>query len=166
MKQVRVPPMLAALFQSGIAAVDGQVFSDPLPCPQCGVTGAGYDRRIRRFATLIDEQGTREITVVVKRFRCRSCGEIQDARAPFYPDTRLGSPVVDLCVTLVRELPYRQVSGVLRDLGLVVDPGTVRNYASRDFGTVPMTTLFGLHLPQSVISLSLRAMRMHETEQG
>lgn len=166
MKRVRVPPMLAAFVQSGIAAADGRVFSDPLPCPSCGVTGTGYDRRARRFATMIDEQGTREVMVVVKRFRCRSCGDVQDARAPFYPDTRLGSPVIDLCVTLAQELPYRQVSGVLRDLGLVVDPGTVRNYASRDFGPVPMTTLFGMQLPQSVISLSMRAMRMSETGPG
>jgi hypothetical protein len=158
--------MLAALVQAGIASVDGRVFSDPLPCPACGVPGAGYDRRTRRFATITDEQGTREITVVVKRFRCRSCGGIQEARAPFYPDTRLGSPVVDLCVTLGRELPYHQVSGVLRDLGLVVDPGTVRNYASRDFRGIPETTLFGMHLPQSVISLSMRAMRQSEMEQG
>jgi hypothetical protein len=165
MNRVQVPPMLAALIQAGIAAVDGHVFSDPLPCPACGVTGAGYDRRIRRFATVPDEQGTQEITVVVKRFRCRSCGEVQDARAPFYPDTRLGSPVVDLCVILGRDLPYRRVSAVLRDLGLVVDPGTVRNYASRDFGPVPVTVLFGLQLPQSVISLSLRAMRAGEGEQ-
>jgi hypothetical protein len=166
MKRVRVPPMLAALVQAGISSVDCRVFSDPLPCPACGIPGAGYDRRTRRFATVIDEQGTRDIAVVVKRFRCRSCGEIQDARAPFYPDTRLGSPVVDLCVTLAQELPYRQVSGVFRDLGLMVDPGTVRNYASRDFGPVPMTTLFGLHLPQSVISLSLHAMRPGGAEQG
>jgi hypothetical protein len=165
MKRVPVPPMLAALVQSGMAAVEGRVFSDPLPCPSCGITGAGYDQRIRRFATLIDEQGTRDITVAVKRFRCRSCGRIRDARAPFYPDTRLGSPVVDLCVTFGRELPYRQVSVVLRDLGLVVDPGSVRNYASRDFGPVPVTVLFGLQLPQSVISLSLRAMRAGEGEQ-
>lgn len=164
MKRVRVPPMLATLVQAGIAAVDGQVFSVPLPCPYCGGAGAGYDRRVRRFATLIEEAGNREIVVEVQRFRCRSCGRIQYARAPFYPGTRLGSPVVDLCVILGKAYPYHQASQVLRDLGLLVDPGTVRNHASRDFGPVPVTSLFGISLPQSVMSLAMRAMRPVETE--
>lgn len=160
MKKVHVPPMLAALVQNGVIAVGGKHFSGAVPCPSCGGDVSGYDERERRFATIIDGEGTRDVTVTVTRFRCRQCGEICSARAPFYPDTRLGSPIVDLCVTYAKELPYHRVAGILREFGLVVDRGTVRNYASRDFGIIPVTELFGVRLPQSVMSLSMYAVRM------
>ncbi len=131
--------MLAALVQNGVMAVEGKHFSGVVPCPSCGGEVSGYDERERRFATIIDGDTTREVTVTVTRFQCRQCGEICSARAPFYPDTRLGSPIVDLCVTGAKELPCNQVAGILREFGLVVDRGTVRNYAGRDFGTIPVT---------------------------
>lgn len=159
MKKVHVPPMLAALVQNGVMAVEGKHFSGAVPCPSCGGEVSGYDERERRFATIIDGDRTRDVSVTVTRFRCRQCREICSARAPFYPDTRLGSPIVDLCVTGAKELPCSQVAGILREFGLVVDRGTVRNYAGRDFGFIPVTELFGLRIPQSVLSLSMYAVR-------
>jgi hypothetical protein len=48
---------------------------------------------------------------------------------------------------------------LLEALGLVVDRGTVRNLAARDFGDITVTEMFGLVLPRSVISLSMIGIR-------
>jgi hypothetical protein len=43
-------------------------------------------------------------------------------------------------------------------MGIVVDRGTIRNYASRDFGAIPATELFGLPLPFSLLNLAISAL--------
>jgi hypothetical protein len=155
-KRVLVSPMLTSLIQTGMASIDGREFTDHGPCPECGGVLSGYDMREKFFATITDAGVTRDIHVKVKRFRCRSCGKLCYARSPFYPGTRLGSPVVDLCVTLSGEMPYNRVAEVLGAMGIVVDRGTVRNYASIDVGGVPTTELFGFRLPLSVLSFALQ----------
>ena len=158
--RVLVPPMLATLVQAGILAVDGHEFSKPpICCPECAGALSGYDSRVRRFALVTDENGPRAVDVTVRRFRCGGCGRIIQAVAPFYPDTRLGAPIVDLCRTLSLEMPVNRAARVMEALGIVVDRGTVRNYAARDFGPVSTTSIFGLTLPSSVLSLSLLALR-------
>ena len=39
-------------------------------------------------------------------------------------------------------------------VGIVIDRGSVRNYANRDFGEVPAADMFGMHLPLSILSIS------------
>ncbi len=56
-------------------------------------------------------------------------------------------------------MPVNRVARVLEGLGVLVDRGTVRNYAAMDFGPVPTTSIFGLTLPSSILSLSLLALR-------
>ncbi len=158
--KVLVPPMLATLVQTGIAAVDGHEFSKPPPaCPDCGGSLSGYDTRVRRFALVREEGAEKAVDVTVRRFACGNCGRIVQAIAPFYPDTRLGAPIVDLCKTLAETMPASRAARVMEELGIIVDRGTVRNYAARDFGPVPTTTIYGLTLPSSVLSLSLLALR-------
>jgi len=41
----------------------------------------------------------------------------------------------------------------------VVDRGTVRNYASRDFGEIPVTSFYGISIPRSLMTLSLMGIR-------
>jgi hypothetical protein len=154
MRRVTVPPMLAALVSTALASVDGMVFARHGPCPYCGGSLSGYDAKRRRFAVLIEEDTHRQIVVQVLRFRCRSCQRISSAQAPFYPDTRYGGPVVDLCVVLGKRYPFSRVARILDALGVHVDRGTVRNYAARDFGTVPFTEIFRIPVPMSVLRLS------------
>jgi len=151
--------MLTALVQAGILGIEGKEFTGLDRCPSCGGDVSAYDSKERRFAVLRDDSGPRTINVRVKRFSCRECGRISPANAPFYPDTRMGSPVVDLCVVLSRGMPASRVARVMEDLSLVVDRGTVRNYASRDFGEIPVTSFYGISIPRSLMTLSLMGIR-------
>jgi len=148
--------MLPTVIQAGIGNLDGQLFSSLDACPSCGGDLVGYDTRKRFFITLAEPDGDLDIFVFVKRFRCRSCGRVSPAKAPFYPDTRIGAPVVDLCVTLSQEMRCSRAARLINALGIVIDRGTVRNYYnSRGFATPPATEFFGFRLPVSLISLTM-----------
>jgi hypothetical protein len=153
MKKILVPPMLTDVVGNALAAMDGITFSDLGRCPSCGGPVTGHDLKPKRFAVIIVNDHARSIQVFVKRFYCQQCGALCYADAPFYPDTRLGSPIVDLCVLLSRRMPHNRAARYLRAMGIVVDRGTIRNYAIRDFGTIPATELFGLPLPLSLLHL-------------
>ena len=159
MRPVKVPPMLQTLVQAGFSAVEGREFSTLDSCPHCGGAVTGYDRKKRKFVTLLESGSERDIHVYIRRFQCLSCGAVIPARAPFYPGTRIGSPVVDLCVVLSRSLTPGRTAAFLRALGIAIDRGTVRNLKERDFGEVQTTEMFGTVLPRSVVSLSLVAFR-------
>ena len=147
--------MLPTLIQAGITNLDGHLYAALDTCPACRGEIAGYDTKRRFFTTLHEPGGGSDIFVSVKRFRCRACGLVSPAKAPFYPDTRIGAPVVDLCVTLSQEMNYSRAARVINSLGIVIDRGTVRNYASRGFAVPPSTEFFGFRLPVSIISLTM-----------
>ena len=147
--------MLADLVGNALVSMDGVKFTDLDACPSCGGALIGHDLRAKRFATIIEDGGERTIRVSVKRFYCQQCGTLCYADAPFYPGTRLGSPIVDLCLLLSRKMPFNQVAHHLRAMGVVVDRGTIRNYASLDVGPIPATELFGLPLPLSLLNLAI-----------
>ncbi len=153
-KTVLIPPMLADLVGSALTAMDGVIFTDIDLCPSCSGQVTGHDMRAKRFAVMLDDGQERTIRVFVKRFYCRDCGALCYADAPFYPETRLGAPIVDLCLLLAQQMPFNQVAQHLRAMGIVVDRGTIRNYASRDFGGIPATDLFGFLLPLSLLNLA------------
>jgi len=153
--------MLATLVQSGILAVEGRVFSRLDACPHCGGDVSGYDTKVRRFAVLIGNGQKRPVHVAVRRFRCTDCGQVMPAQAPFYPGTRLGSPIVDLCVVLSRIMTPGQVSRVAASLSLSIDRGTIRSYSSLAFPEIPVENLFGLPVPRSLLTLSLMAAAPH-----
>lgn len=153
MRRFRIPPMVPDLVLTALQLCDGMIFDRCDACPVCGSELSGYDLRKRRFAVIWENEQDRIISVQVKRFQCLQCGRISPADAPFYPDTRAGSPVVDLCVTLAAGMPYYKVSAILKDLGVVVDRGSVRSYAQqgRSVGTAEM---FGVRIPISIILLA------------
>ncbi|WP_332449547.1 hypothetical protein [Methanoculleus sp.] len=153
-KTVPVSPMLADLVGSALTAMDGVKFTDLSACPSCGGPVTGHDLRAKRFAVILEGERERTIRVYVKRFYCQQCNTLCYAEAPFYPDTRLAAPIVDLCLLLSQQMPFNQVAHYLRAMGIVVDRGTIRNYASRDFGTIPAAELFGLLLPLSLLNLA------------
>ena len=161
-RRITIPPMLSDLVLTGIAALDGTEFDRRKSCPECGGPLSGYDWKSRTFATIEEGKGTRNIVVRVKRFSCGRCGNICSADAPFYPDTRVGAPVVDLCRVLGREMPFSRAAAYLAAIGIVIDRGSCRNYANRDSGEISTTEIFGRRIPSSVLSLSLLAGRCPE----
>jgi hypothetical protein len=154
MKQLRIPPLLVDIIQSSILVFDRVVFDSREACPGCGGLLSGYDTRKKQFAVTLKDNRPYPVHVFVKRFSCRRCGMICCADEPFYPDTRTGSPVVDLCRTLSITMPFHRTSAYLAQMGIIIDRGTVRNYAQGSFPEIPTTDLFGIHLPLAVVSLS------------
>ena len=85
MKQLRIPPLLVDIIQSGILACEGVVFDSRDACPVCGGPVSGYDTRKKQFAVMLREGIPYPLHVLVKRFCCRQCGLISFADEPFYP---------------------------------------------------------------------------------
>ncbi|MDD1701337.1 MAG: hypothetical protein LUQ04_11190 [Methanoregula sp.] len=162
MKRLRIPPLLKDIVQSGLVACDGMVFDSRNACPLCGGKLSGYDAKKKQFAIIQETDELHPVHVFVKRFTCRECHTICFADEPFYPDTRIGSPLVDLCRTLGATMPFNRAAANLLYLGIVIDRGTVRNYMNRSFPDIPTTDLFGMHLPLSVLSLADLATRFGE----
>lgn len=157
MRKPRFPPMVIDIVETALSACDGIEFSDLAACPSCGGTVRGYDIRKKQFAIIIENDQKRIIQIRVKRFYCKSCKRLFDADAPFYPDTRIGSPVIDLCVTLAATIPFTRTATYLSLMGIVIDRGSVRNYANRDFKEIPTADMFGMRLPLSILSISALA---------
>jgi hypothetical protein len=157
MRKPRIPPMLSDLIVAALIACDGAAFDSRDRCPSCGNALSGYDTKTRRFAVIMDENQERTIRVRVKRFSCSTCRQILNADEPFYPGTRTGSPVIDLCVTLGRVMPPGRVSAILAAMGIIVDRWSVRNYLRQGFSAIPSMQMFGMELPVSVVMLSTTA---------
>ena len=154
MKPPRIPPILASIVQAGLTAVDGTTFSELAACPACGGPVSGYDTKKKVFAILRDESGERTLRVTVKRFYCRACDRIVNADEPFYPGTRVGSPVIDLCLTLAATMPANRTAAYLEAMGVVMDRTSCRLYIKNHARPVPSSDLFGIMMPISVVSLS------------
>jgi len=146
--------MLAMIVQAGLLAVDRVTFSELVSCPVCGGAVSGYDTRKKVFAIIRENDHERTLTVTVKRFSCQSCGRIVNANEPFYPGTRIGSPVVDLCLTLATMMPVNRTAAWLDAVDIIVDRTSCRQYVQKHAHNVPSSDLFGIRMPLSVISLS------------
>jgi hypothetical protein len=154
--------MAAAIIQNAFSALDGIAFTELAACPHCGGTVTGHDTKEKQFAVISDEGTDRTIHVKVKRFRCRECGRLCYADEPFYPDTRIGSPVIDLCVTLTATMPAGRAARVLDAMGVIVDRTSCLIYAKKHTGEIPTADFFGMRLPFSVLTLANFAARIQE----
>jgi hypothetical protein len=123
-------------------------------CRICGGALTGYDTRKKRFALLSDDDREEVIEVIIHRAYCRTCRKVMMPDEPFYPKTRIGSPVIDLCQTLSVSLSSGQVTTILNRMGLMVDRWSVRTYCSLPILPPPAIAAFGMHIPVSIISLS------------
>jgi hypothetical protein len=157
MKQLRIPPLLIDIVQSGLSACEGLVFDNRDACPVCGGALSGYDTKKKQFAVMLEGKTKHPVHVLVKRFSCRQCHAVCFADEPFYPDTRMGSPVVDLSVTLAATMPFTRTATYMASMGIFIDRGSVRNNALRGFFKIPTTDIFGIRLPLSLITLSTLA---------
>lgn len=158
MKKRRIPPMLADVIQATLLSCEGVLFDTGESCPACGGQLSGYDVKKKQFAVMREGEEKKTVYVLVKRFRCRTCREISFADQPFYPETRIGSPIIDLCVTLGETMHFPRVSSTLEEMGIIVDRWSVRNYIRKNSHAVPGADMFGIRVPLSIISLSNLAM--------
>jgi endogenous inhibitor of DNA gyrase (YacG/DUF329 family) len=135
--------------------MEGVQFSDPGRCPRCGGQVRGYDIRERIFVSLVENKTRRDIRVKVKRFECRECGKVSEAKAPFYPFAHYGAPVVDFAIGLSRIMPYRRAAKVLRACHIDLNWGTIRLYSRSKITSVPSLEIFGIPVPVSLLNLSI-----------
>jgi hypothetical protein len=154
MKQIKIPPMLPAVVQNAFAGVDDLIFTIRYECYHCGGPVRYHDIRKKRFATIMEDGDKRTIFVQVYRYYCRHCGKLCYAEAPFYPDTKFGSPVIDLCITLSQVHPYNHTAKILNAMGIIVDRGTIRNFSERNLPRVSYAKMYDLPIPLSIFYLS------------
>jgi hypothetical protein len=154
MKKYRTPPMLTDIVQAGLAVCDDVLFDHSGPCPGCGGPVSGYDVKRKLFAVIVEEERKRTISVRVKRFYCRRCDTVFFPEQPFYPGTRLGSPVVDICNSFSDIMPYFRATAILGQMGVIVDRWSVRNYAASGYRPASTINMFGVRLPSSIMALS------------
>jgi hypothetical protein len=159
MRPLRIPPMAADIVVNALSSLDGVEFTELPSCPSCGGTVTGHDMKEKQFAVLEDEGTVRTVHVRVKRFHCRQCGRLCYAHEPFYPNTRIGSPVVELCTTLSATMPASRAARVLGVMGVIVDRTSCRMYSKSRWGEIATADVFGMRLPFSVLSLSSLAAR-------
>lgn len=158
MRKVQIPSMLGDIVTSAITSADDAIFSECAACPFCGGEVKAHDMRRKKYATILEKGARRQIHVFVKRFYCTECGRLCYADSPFYPDTRMGMPVVDLCTTLIEKHPFHHAARILRSLNIIVDRGTLRNYAGRnDLPRPEVIEMYGIDIPLSIFDLSARS---------
>ena len=161
----RIIPIVADIVKSGISAAEGVTFTGHSVCPACGGPLAGYDTKKKQFAHIITKNGPETLYVGIKRFCCRSCHRFCFADNPFYPDTRIGSVVIDLCIALSMTMPVNRVPAYLAAMGILMDRGSCRLYVQNDSSYFVRNNLryidphnvFGVHLPLSILTLSALA---------
>jgi hypothetical protein len=156
------PPLLINIIHAALQACEGVRFHPGSTCGTCGGPLSRYDERKKRFAVLVEEGKTCSVHVIIQRSACRDCGKISVPEEPFYPGTRIGSPVVDLCRSLSRVMPYSRVSTQLSRMDVVVDRWSVRHYAMTPLPDVPAMEVFGMQIPISIVSLSTFAGTVRE----
>jgi hypothetical protein len=149
--------MLINIVQAAIQVCEGTEYPVEGLCGSCGGILSGYDTREKRFAVICYDEGDRTVEVFLHRAYCRDCGRIWMPEEPFYPGTRVGSPVVDLCRAFSPTMPCGQVAPRLGQMGIRVDRWSVHSYCSLPFAPPPVVAAFGMNVPVSIISLSALA---------
>ena len=154
MKSIKIPSLIISVVQNAFSGLEGMEFTLLDCCPHCGGEVRYHDNRKKRFATIIVDGKKKIINVLVTRYYCKACGRLCYALAPFYPNTKFGSPVIDLCMTLARVHPFNHSAKILQEMGVVVDRGTIRNFFSRDIPEVSYAKIYDLPIPLSIFYLS------------
>jgi hypothetical protein len=170
MKKPRVLPIVADIVQSAISAVEGITFTGHSVCPACGGPLTGYDMKRKQFAHLVTENGPGTVYVDIRRYSCTTCHQFCLADNPFYPHTRVGSIIIDLCIALSMTMPVNRVPAYLETIGVLVDRSSCRLYVQHISGCYVRTNVryidinekFGIHLPLSVLTLSALANDLDE----
>jgi hypothetical protein len=150
--------MLTDTIVCGIASIDKTLFARTGPCPHCGGNAAPYDTKEKIYATLRTPEKKKKITVFVRRYHCRDCGKLLYAEEPFYPNTRIGSAIVDLTTALSLVNSFSHTTEIINAMGIDIDRGTVRKYALSDLPIPKINFFYGLPLPFSLFTIIGRTM--------
>lgn len=150
----KIHPILTDIIHTALRACEGARFHPGPLCSSCGNRMSGYDQRKKRFAILLEDDIPHPLHVIIQRSYCHHCGRIAVPEEPFYPGTRIGSPVVDLCRSLSETMPYSRVSKYLERMGVQVDRWSSRHYSCMPLPKMPAMEVFGMHIPISIITLS------------
>ena len=149
--------MFGELVITALCGVSNMIFMDPPPCPTCHETSKktllDHGMLKRRFATAIIDDKKIKISVSVKRYICKQCGQVVCAHSPFYPNTRLGSPVVDLAISLASRYSFYQTSQIMEVLNISISRSAIRTLAQSREWNITTVPLSGLVLPASLLSL-------------
>lgn len=154
MKKVAIPPIVAGIAIDGISRLDGFLFEEAVTCPHCGGELRAHDIKQKKFATLIENGSIRKILVNVKRFRCTGCGRLVYADSPFYEGVRMGAPLVDFCIINLRIHPANHISKILKKMGILVNPSTIRRLSGMDPGKIPAIEFHEVLFPLSLLNIS------------
>ncbi|MDD1687554.1 hypothetical protein [Methanoregula sp.] len=163
MRARKIPLLLTGIIHTALQSCEGVRFQADDTCPCCGGAMSGYDERKKRFAVLIEEGQTIPVHVIIRRSYCRTCKIFSRPPEPFYCGTRVGSPVVDLCRSFSRTMPYSRAATYLQRMGVMVDRWSVRQYAMISLPDKPTMEVFGMQIPLSIITLSTLAGSARET---
>lgn len=158
-KDLLIPPIIADCIYYAVSGVSEVQFLHTSGCPECSGPLISHDLKKRRFSTIKTPEGITHINVYVKRFHCRDCGHLCYADAPFYENSRFGSPIIDLCLVLSRTYSYSYTSHILDQVGIIIDRGTVRKIAQKYDHQVKVVDLYGIQLPASILALSALGMK-------
>jgi hypothetical protein len=164
MKSYRIPPLITDIVRTALSSIDGMEFTHVASCPSCGGELVGYDHKRKKFAVLKEETVKRVITVRVKRFYCRNCGALCYADEPFYPGSRIGSPVIDLFLSLSAATPPNRAARIIDAMGIKVDRTTWKKYTGRSPEGIPVVDVFGMRLPLCIVQLSDIAVRTDQPD--
>ncbi|MDP3564762.1 MAG: hypothetical protein Q8R70_09765 [Methanoregula sp.] len=151
----KIHPIINGIIHTALRTCEGVRFHPGPVCSSCGSHLSGYDERKKRFAILLEDEISRPLYVIIQRSYCHNCGLIAVPEEPFYPGTRIGSPVVDLCRSLSATMPYSRVSTYLERMGVLVNRWSARYYSCTPLPEVPAVEIFGMQLPCSIITLSM-----------
>lgn len=154
---IKIPPMLIDTITCGIASIDKTLFADVGPCPNCGGRPGAYDTKEKNYAAISLGGELKKITVLVRRFKCTTCGRLLYANEPFYPDTRVGSVIVDLAISLSLVNTYSHAAEIINAMGIEIDRGSVRKYALSPLPVPGITFMYGFPLPVSLFTLTGRS---------
>jgi hypothetical protein len=165
MNPPRIPPLMKDIVQTGISACDGLIFTGHSECPACGGPLSGYDMKKKQFAHLLCGDQRKTMYVNIKRYYCRNCQRLCYADEPFYPDTRIGSIIIDLCISLSITIPVNRIPRYLAAMGIHATRSSCRLYVQNNSSYyvrnnvryIETNDIFGVHLPHSIISLSALA---------
>jgi hypothetical protein len=80
------------------------------------------------------------------------------AEEPFYPNTRIGSAILDLATALSLVNSFSHTTEIINAMGIDIDRGTVRKYALSDLPIPKINFFYGLPLPFSLFTIIGRTM--------
>ena len=166
MKKVAIPPMIVDIIISGILSLEGFLFEDAEGCPFCGGELRAHDVKKKKFATITEDGNRRNITVNVRRFRCKECGRLVYADSPFYKEIRMGAPLVDFCLLNLRLHPANHISKILRKMNIIVNPSTIRSLSGFSPGEIPSIEFHEVLFPPSLLNISEAVMKQEGSERS